>query len=556
MARRRLAFCAALAVVTAGALAFEPACVDRYQSDSTPAANRCSSCHGDATRSGTLLQRAAPPIDLLGNTKSEYPGVGAHLIHLYAGSTHGAVACNQCHVVPKDVESPGHNDMPGPAKIVFGSLATQGGLTPHFNPAAETCTNTYCHRNAHPVWTHPRSEKDACGSCHSIPPPPPHVQVPTRDCGTCHSAVINQNGDFVAPEKHVDGVVEEHSVACNACHGNDKNNAPPHDLEGDTSTSAPGVGAHQAHLQGGANSRALACNECHVVPKKVTDPGHTGQPPAKLTFSGVAASNGRTPTFDPVTLTCSNWCHSPDKPGGSSPVWTRQGGHLPCNGCHGLPPAPPHPQVPTCHKCHSAVVGTDDRTIINRALHVDGKVEIASLQCDSCHGDPTRPGTDLQRAAPPADFEGNTSTTAPGVGAHQIHLAGSSFARPVACNECHVVPTSLTSPGHVDHPLPAILTFSGVATAFGAQPTIANLTCKNTFCHNPRLFSHQDSGGTLNAPVWTKVDGTQDKCGTCHGLPPPPPHPTNANCSTCHHDIDANRNFIHPEEHVDGQVTF
>jgi predicted CxxxxCH...CXXCH cytochrome family protein len=550
MAKRGLSFAVALALATAALLALEPACVDRYEADSTAAANRCSSCHGDATRSGTLLQRAAPPIDLYGNTKSEYPGVGAHLIHLYAGATHGAVACNECHVVPEDVESPGHNDTKGPAKIVFGSLATRGGLTPHYNQAAETCTSTYCHRDAHPVWTHPRSETDACGTCHSIPPPPPHVQVPTQDCGTCHSAVIDRNLHFIAPEKHVDGIIEVHSVGCNACHGSDRNNAPPNDLDGNTATTAPGVGAHQAHLAGGANSRPLACNECHVVPTKVTDPGHTGPPPAKLTFSGVAASNGRTPTFDLVELTCSNWCHSPDKPGGYSPVWTRQGGRLPCNGCHGLPPAPPHPQVDNCHKCHSAVVAADNRTIINRSLHVDGKVEVASLQCNSCHGSD-------KNNAPPVDVEGDTSTTAPGVGAHQIHLMGSSFAAPVACNACHVVPTTLTSPGHVDHPLPAIVTFSGVATAFGAQPTFVNGTCKNTFCHGDSFVGGHDSGGTLREPVWTKVDGTQDACGTCHGLPPPPPHPTNADdCSTCHHDIDANRNFIHPEEHVDGKVTF
>ena len=49
-------------------------------------------------------------------------------------------------------------------------------------------------------------------------------------------------------------------------------------------------------------------------------------------------------------------------------------------------------------------------------------------------------------------------------------------------------------------------------------------------------------------------------CGSCHGLPPPPPHPyasLNPVCNKCHEDIAPdNVSFLRAELHVDGIVTF
>src|ERR1700733_12922263 len=56
-------------------------------------------------------------------------------------------------------------------------------------------------------------------------------------------------------------------AACDACHGSPESPAPPTDLEGNTWTSAAGVGAHQAHLQAPSKlSPPIACEACHVVP--------------------------------------------------------------------------------------------------------------------------------------------------------------------------------------------------------------------------------------------------------------------------------------------------
>jgi predicted CxxxxCH...CXXCH cytochrome family protein len=62
------------------------------------------------------------------------------------------------------------------------------------------------------------------------------------------------------------------------------------------------------------------------------------------------------------------------------------------------------------------------------------------------------------------------------------------------------------------------------------------------------------------APSWTSVDGSEAACGSCHGLPPPRPHPyveQSPNCSGCHQDLAPdNRSFVRPDLHIDGEVTF
>jgi predicted CxxxxCH...CXXCH cytochrome family protein len=51
------------------------------------------------------------------------------------------------------------------------------------------------------------------------------------------------------------------------------------------------------------------------------------------------------------------------------------------------------------------------------------------------------------------------------------------------------------------------------------------------------------------------VDGTQDACGTCHGLPPGGTHFALTRCSACHAAvIRADRTFVAPALHVNGIV--
>jgi predicted CxxxxCH...CXXCH cytochrome family protein len=542
-------FSLALAVLAAALAALSaPGCLERHEPPEVdPAVARCTGCHGDAERAGDYLGRSAPPFDLLRQTTSDYPGVGAHAIHLDAGPTHAAIACDECHTIPERVEAPGHADTARPAELTFGPLARRGDRNPTYEASPRTCADSYCHREAAPVWSEPRASADACGSCHGLPPPAPHPQ--SDRCYACHGEVIDAERHFLAPERHVDGTVDYVAGDCQSCHGSAANPAPPLDTSGNQSSTALGVGAHQAHLDAKLG-RSLACDECHRVPERVEEPTHADGLPAELLFTGVALSEEHDAAWDAAQATCSgSWCHGPSA--GSthaSPVWN-VAAELTCTTCHEAPPAAPHPQMTECSTCHAAVVDDDDHTLRNKARHIDGTVDVEIDEaCNACHGD--------DDAAPPRDIAGNTLTSAAGVGAHQTHVLGTERSRAVACGECHVVPESVLEVGHADTERPAELLFAGVALARGALPRYENGTCSSTSCHGDVIVGYQESGGANTTPLWTRVDGSEAACGSCHAIPPPPPHPNPYPCHTCHGNMaDDDVSFVRPDLHVDGIVT-
>lgn len=158
-----------------------------------------------------------------------------------------------------------------------------------------------------------------------------------------------------------------------------------------------------------------------------------------------------------------------------------------------------------------------------------------------CHG------TDSSNA-PPKSISGATETTAVAVGAHQQHLnAASTWHRPVACADCHVVPAEVGSPGHMDGDGKAEVTFSMTA---GPGAAWNGTTC-TTRCHGSTAI-----GGAQPTPTWTRVDGSQATCGSCHGVAPPAPHPANASkCATCHPTLEEDSvTFRDPASHIDGKV--
>jgi predicted CxxxxCH...CXXCH cytochrome family protein len=221
--------------------------------------------------------------------------------------------------------------------------------------------------------------------------------------------------------------------------------------------------------------------------------------------------------------------------------------------CHGSPPPAPHPQASECSVCHAGIVAADNHTIIDRSRHIDGKVDVTKTDdCTACHGG--------LNPAPPRDLDGSSDTRLPGVGAHQAHVLGTPRSRPVPCSECHEVPKTVLAAGHLDSAYPAEVAFSGVAVVPGVTASYANGRCNDTACHGARWSSGNASGGSNTTPIWTRVDGTQAGCGSCHGLPPPPPHPygsLNPVCSVCHEDIAPdNLTFVRPELHADGLLTF
>lgn len=219
----------------------------------------------------------------------------------------------------------------------------------------------------------------SCKTCHG----------PTYAGGTVHVSCLRCHNKPAGPEN------------CTTCHGG-VNNAPPNALNGSTSTTYRGVGAHQRHLlDGGAvSSYALACTECHRVPPSVYVPGHVDTPgPAEVVMSGLAAtpSNGLVPNplYDPQTLSCANtYCHgnfrvrkesSPYQLWYSdtvmtganySPVWTKGSSDVACGTCHGLPPVGHRPYTLTqCAICHMGVVNSAG-AIIDKSKHINGKINV------------------------------------------------------------------------------------------------------------------------------------------------------------------------------------
>ena len=511
----------------------------------------CDSCHGSGGN-------AAPPKDTTGGMTTNLRSVGAHRSHVGTASTwHAPVTCDQCHKVPTSTTSIGHIDSALPAEITFGNLA---GNTASWN--GSTCSNAYCHgatlksgtgpaggTATKPVWTVVDGSQSQCGSCHGTPPPPPHPA--DSDCGKCHDTMTAGGGLVITdPARHIDGNLDVNTnQACNTCHGSAAGNAPPQDTLGNTATTTRGVGAHQSHLTPASQFfKAIACTDCHVVPATVTALGHIDTPlPAEVKFSARA---GTSPTWNGAVCS-NNYCHGATLTSGGSgaggtattPLWNKvDGTQAQCTSCHGFPPPAPHPAQSDCGTCHADVQPGSNMTFADATKHVDGTLDVNTNQaCNSCHG-----GTN---DAPPKDTTNGSATTLRGVGAHQAHVVtGSTWHVDVTCAECHKVPGAVNAVGHLDTPLPAELTFTGLATGSSWNGS----TC-TSYCHGSTL----GAGGTATAPLWTKVDGTQAQCQSCHGAPPPAPHPNDVNCQNCHMDAGPNLTIITPSQHIDGttQVT-
>ena len=224
-----------------------------------------------------------------------------------------------------------------------------------------------------------------------------------------------------------------------------------------------------------------------------------------------------------------------------------------------------------CQQCHAADFsgGTAESSCITCHNQASGP-----LACNTCHGDFSNP----DRIAPPSDLVGNTSTTAKGVGAHDVHVYSNSIAQVVGCFECHQRNSSPGVPFAVAHinGLPAEMEFGEFSNASGnAGYSYEELTCANTYCHGnfefkksetTNQFAYTDSVmvGNNYSPKWNKVDGTQAACGTCHGqydtsnnlLSVAPvghtPFPLNS-CVNCHPGVvDASGNIIDKLKHING----
>jgi predicted CxxxxCH...CXXCH cytochrome family protein len=313
-------------------------------------------------------------------------------------------------------------------------------------------------------------------------------------CAQCHGADFAGGTAGSSCRKcHVDG-----PTACSVCHG-----APPP------------TGAHVAH------ARKYDCTACHLMPTRWSDVGHLFAadgsviPRARVTFGALAKQHAG-PGWDGVR--CSGtYCH-----GDATPAWNGGPAEAACGSCHRIPPVG-HASN-RCGDCHGRVADNQARVLVD-TLHVDGQLSLGddSGTCLSCHPSPG--------------------------GAHASHmLAPHQLRGPIGCNECHVVPTAIDSPGHIDQSrAPVFPPGSGVlARAGGAMPRWDGTRCAGTYCHGDAT------------PTWVPGNGAAS-CGACHGVPPATAAHDGvtslADCVRCHRTtIDASGALIVGGTHLDGVV--
>ncbi len=238
----------------------------------------------------------------------------------------------------------------------------------------------------------------------------------------------------------------------------------------------------------------------------------------------------------------------------------------------------------SCQTCHGALYDGGKVGVSCRTCHQGGS---GPENCATCHGS-------ANNAAPPRDLSKNTSRSARGVGAHQIHFVGSAISHSMACSECHRMPSAVYVQGHIDSTrgaevffdsqLAATVTNEPWTTDYNPeQPTYTpapsydpvTLTCSSTYCHG--YFKNGNQTFTPGfAPIWNDTTGASGACGTCHGNVNAPldtlgtryvprttshggTHPEIANlrikCVVCHGDVvDANFRIINPSKHINGKL--
>ena len=176
--------------------------------DASGGPTACNVCHGNFAGDPDNPNNWAPPAAIEGGFGTDNPRVGAHQAHLTVPSgIFAAVECGTCHLVPDSWDAEGHiGDSTVQAELVFSSPADSRRGDPEYDYDSGSCSSTHCHGNAEPVWTQVDGTFNACGSCHSLPPESyPHY--PGAQCYLCHSSVIDEEMNFIAPELHVNGIV-------------------------------------------------------------------------------------------------------------------------------------------------------------------------------------------------------------------------------------------------------------------------------------------------------------------------------------------------------------
>jgi predicted CxxxxCH...CXXCH cytochrome family protein len=362
------------------------------------------------------------------------------------------------------------------AWVTAGTPSTRGGVhDPGFADPRSAAFHGAALRAARWAPMLDPNDPGACGRCHDgAPARPDGVTVAAPGAPSCTSCHTQPGGP----------------LACSTCHGSGTVAYPPRDpcfFPGD----APAAGAHAAHVQPSPfRSQPLQCATCHPVPDAngTVISGVHGNGSVDVVFDPQAIP-GPEASYDPATQTCAVSCH--DQGGARArPAWSDTT-PLACGDCHGSPPASHYPGA--CNRCHFEANATGT-ALTSTAMHMNGKVDLGdgSGKCGACHGSGDSPW--------------------PTTSAHPAHQSP-TLTQPIACETCHVVPTQVIDPVHLDGTVHVTLS-GALATARGSKPAWDGKTCTNVACHGANLVD------PAPPPAWTDTSGAAKKCGTCHPIPP------------------------------------
>ncbi|MBX2799240.1 MAG: hypothetical protein KTR31_16315 [Myxococcales bacterium] len=205
-------------------------------------------------------------------------------------------------------------------------------------------------------------------------------------------------------------------------------------------------------------------------------------------------------------------------------------------------------QQDDCTSCHGETLQGGDVGIACSDCH-DDVVDDWTTACTFCHGD-----DEDGSGAPPEDIDDNDDPATISFPAHRLHLSSDTHAD-WDCTQCHTVPTTVFSTGHLfvgDATAGrAELTFgAGLAPAASSSPT----GCSNVYCHGD---------GQSNGDV-SRTESVA--CGDCHGIQSRPAlwgslsfaHEKHLDegvrCVECHPNVNPSDEITDKELHVDGEV--
>ncbi|MBI5075449.1 MAG: CxxxxCH/CxxCH domain-containing protein [Nitrospirae bacterium] len=529
-----------------------------------------------------------------------------------------AAGCNTCHGFPPINATAGGPDGLVSSPAATGSI-TAGAHNRHFNGLGIDCAD--CHYNSRGSGpTHNDGTIQAVtigfslfsgaiqggsydgqsGVDYNYTGTSTVSNTGTMQCGNlyCHSTGQGSNGGALTSGDYKTPTWTG-SVVCGDCH-----------------KAVMDSGSHTAHI-GAPLSKT--CSECH----KNAGEGTASHANAviEVAFNADPFSNSASYSQTPNTPgngygTCATvYCHSIGQRSGGAPMLAGTsdyktpswgGAATTCGSCHASP------MTSGSHTQHLSVAGYNCATCHTNAgsgtiKHADGSIdtEFNAAQaggagsysqagapgngygtcstvfchgtispqwgtdltgidtCTKCHGTPTIGVAPDYAKAPPADTAGNTLATGSVVGAHQTHLrALSNIANPVACNECHKVPATVTEAGHIDSALPAELTFGSLAKTGSISPVYSAGQCSTTYCHGGAM-PKGTSDGANRTPSWNDTsyltgDPLHD-CAQCHGYPPAAIAAHNGagptSCIICHDHVNsAGTGFVDVTKHINGTM--